>query len=128
MRVVSLILCMLCASCMGTADSTRRPLPPTLGGITLWEPFEPVRARLGEPRSVDTGEGYYAFGPVYTFKGVVLSAAPGITSRVDVLQIEVTNPEYCTPSGVCPGMKAAEVQRILGRPNLSERVTNGINT
>jgi hypothetical protein len=98
----------------------------TLGGVTMWELFEPVSARLGKPRQVIDDKGA-AFGTQYIYEGMTLWAGFDAEHKITVQQIEVTNPRYCTSSGVCPGMKVSEAQRILGKPILAETISDGRN-
>ncbi|HUF73185.1 MAG TPA: hypothetical protein VMR74_09820 [Gammaproteobacteria bacterium] len=111
---------------MQTACSQEN-LPPTLGGITLLEPFDPVSEPLGLPLQVVMND-FAAFGYEYIYSGLTLWAGLSVEGNVDIVwQIEATGSQYCTPSGVCPGMEAAEVQSILGNPALSDGVSEGRN-
>jgi len=127
MRTVPLALGLVCALSQAMEPSIPQiKKSTTLGGVTMWELFEPVSARLGKPRQVIKDEGA-AFGTQYIYDGMTLWAGFGVEHKITVHQIEVTNPRYCTPSGVCPGMKVLEAQRILGKPILSEVIEEGRN-
>jgi hypothetical protein len=109
------------------ARFTGDPSLKTLGGVTLWEAFEPVRSRLGKPLRIIEDPGA-AFGRQYIYDGLALWAGYGVTREITVQQIEVTSPKLCTRSGVCPGTSAREAQRKLGKPILSEALEEGKNS
>lgn len=122
---VTAILFVLCVKAnaqesSSTGDSALR----TLGGITFWEPFGPVLARLGKPIEI-VEDGGAAWGNQYIYEGLVLWA--GVGDYYKVLQIKATSPRYCTTSGVCPGTSLEEARRKLGKPMYPETLQEGEN-
>ena len=127
MRLIAIALGMVCAlSQAAEPPASRINDSLTLGGVTLWELFEPVSARMGKPRQVIEDWGA-AFGREYIYDGMTLWAGFDVERKITVQQIEVTSSRYGTPSGVCPGMSASDAQRILGNPILSDEVKEGRN-
>jgi len=93
----------------------------SLGGVTLGDSESQVLAALGQPlRQSDTGEGIALEYPGLTVLiGWLEQAAPGKPRHV--LQVNATEQNACTPSGVCPGAPLSKALASYGQPIKSER-------
>jgi hypothetical protein len=83
----------------------------SVGGLRSGDLLSDVLERLGTPQT--TAQEYYTR---YEF--------PGLTLWFDqdyLVDMRSTRTDYCTPSGVCPGMTADDVRQIYGTPVISER-------
>lgn len=90
--------------------SSIAPSELTIGGFERGAQPADVNRQLGQPTQIS--QGYYTR---YEY--------PGFTAWFDadyLVDMLSTSPEYCTPSGVCPGMTAAEVRQIYGTPTMNE--------
>ncbi|MEY3300142.1 MAG: hypothetical protein RLZZ597_3402 [Cyanobacteriota bacterium] len=83
----------------------------SVGGFRSGDQRPNVLQQLGQPQRM--AQEYYTR---YEF--------PGLTLWFDqdyLVDIKSTSADYCTPSGVCPGMTAEAVRQIYGDPVMSER-------
>jgi hypothetical protein len=85
----------------------------SLGGIEAGASEAEVIEILGQP---DQMEQTSPFSAKFTYRGLSVSFYEDAA-----LTIRSVSPNYCTPSGVCPGMSVAEVERIYGAPLVSDR-------
>lgn len=82
-----------------------------VGGFRTGDQLPDVLQQLGEPQR--TAQEYYTR---YEF--------PGLTLWFDqdyLVDMKSTSADYCTPSGVCPGMTAEAVRQLYGTPRMSDR-------
>lgn len=96
------------------ADSypvTVAPSELSVGGFRSGDQLPDVLEQLGEPQGIV--QAYYTR---YEF--------PGLTLWFDqdyLVDMRSTRADYCTPSGICPGMTAEAVRQTYGTPVMSER-------
>ncbi len=82
----------------------------SVGGLRSGDQLPSVLQQIGQPQR--TAQEYYTR---YEF--------PGLTLWFDqdyLVDIQSTRADYCTPSGVCPGMTAEAVRQIYGTPRMSD--------
>lgn len=84
-----------------------------LGGIELGDTEAIVIEKLGQPSN--TTRTPYSTQLEY----------PGFMTYLDeggtVIEMTSTNPQFCTPSNLCPGMDFAEVEALYGPPVVNDR-------
>lgn len=88
---------------------TRQEL--SIAGFQIGDRPSDVNNSLGQPTQIS--QAYFSR---YEY--------PGFTAWFDgdfLVDMLSTRPNYCTPSGVCPGMEVAEVQQIYGTAIVSDR-------
>lgn len=92
-----------------------------LGGVAIGNTEQSVLTKLGKPiRKTNNGEGIQL-----DYKGLTIwigwfeEAKPGVPRRV--YELFSTSKQYCTPSGVCPGLTFEKVKTKLGEPLVADR-------
>lgn len=109
----AVLLCGLAA--LGQLADAKHEL--AIGGVTLGQSEDSVVRSLGKPTSRRTAQA--------TDYLPITLAYPGFTVELDeqgVGRVLSSNGRFCTPAGVCPGMRFAEAQRIYGPAMAVEQV------
>lgn len=86
----------------------------SLAGLKLGDSLALVRKKLGKPQSTIGAPGDHDYQLIYPGLRIEM-IEPG-----RVLTLESTSPDYCTPSGLCPGQPLAEARRRWGDGEIYE--------
>ncbi|MEL6322019.1 MAG: hypothetical protein AAFQ57_15445, partial [Cyanobacteria bacterium J06626_14] len=86
----------------------------SVGGITIGTGQDEILEMLGEPNQIEEG----LRSSQYKYDGLELLVEISDKPDVFVLGVETTTPDFCTPSGVCPGDTVRSVMEKLGITNL----------
>ena len=108
----------------GSAAGSTSVIPDSelsLGGVALGDTEAQVSAVLGQaPSQSGTGEGVaLQYAGLTILVGWLEQQAPGKQRRV--LQLTATEPNACTPSGICPGAKVSKAVATYGQPVRAKR-------
>ncbi|MGG6237479.1 hypothetical protein ACQ4N7_02475 [Nodosilinea sp. AN01ver1] len=85
----------------------------SLGGVEAGAAEAEVIGQLGEP---DQFEQVSPFSTKLTYRGLSVSFFEDAAAT-----IRSVSPNYCTPSGLCPGATVAEAERLYGAPLVEPR-------
>jgi hypothetical protein len=94
-----------------TRDIDDREL--ALGGLVLGESESKVVSELGQPLS-------RSVNPIATqleYQGLSID----LDEDQRIMGMKSTSVDYCTPSGICPGLDFAQVREVYGSPVVSDR-------
>lgn len=86
----------------------------SVGGITIGTGQDEILEILGEPNQIEEG----LRSSQYKYDGLELLVEISDKPDVFVFGVETTTPDFCTPSGVCPGDTVRSVMERLGITNL----------
>jgi hypothetical protein len=86
----------------------------SIANVRLGDSEKTTVRKLGKPLNrTNNGEGF-----VLSYQE--LAVAHGV-EPYGVYEMESTNPKYCTPKKVCPGISIEKLKRIYGEPIVAER-------
>ena len=86
----------------------------SIGGITIGTDKDEILEILGEPNQIEEG----LRSNQYQYDGLEILVEISDKPNVFVFGVETTTPDFCTPSGVCPGDTVRSVMEKLGITNL----------
>ena len=112
-RLVRLLLLLLVSASASASEVREDEL--SLGGISLGQTEKVIIERLGAPKErVATGEGLRLIYDGVTFD---LSLDP----HFGVYEMSGTGRNACTPSGICPGNRMADIRKRFGQSQVAKR-------
>lgn len=86
----------------------------SIANVRLGDSEKTTVRKLGKPfNRKSNGEGF-----VLSYQGLAVTHA---VEPYGVYEMKSTNPKYCTPKKVCPGISIEKLKRIYGEPIVAER-------
>ncbi|MGO1003453.1 hypothetical protein [Lysobacter sp. CA196] len=92
----------------------------SLAGLKLGDSLALVRKKLGKPQSTTGAPGDHDYHLIY--RGLRIE----MTQPGQVLLLESTSPDYCTPSGLCPGQPLEQARKRWGEGEIYDGDDEGI--
>lgn len=106
----------VCGACFAKSMSTIWETELALGGIHHADSTKSVLQRLGKPDSSDDPKNF-KFSKI-TYPGLTVILGEGGDGVIFVLS---SSAKYCTPSGICPGMRFSQAEAVYSTIHISER-------
>jgi hypothetical protein len=120
-RAIVLISLLSAGHTGATPPGAPSPSDLSLAGLKIGDSLALVRQKLGKPESTIGAPGDHDY--ILFYRGLRIEMIePG-----QVLTLESTSPNYCTPSGLCPGQPLDEARKRWGQGEVYDDDSGTLN-